>query len=374
MTAIPPAPPIQPAQPNNSLPPAAGPAPVYAQPAWPVGPKKPSGIWKIFRYLLGLLLFFSIVMNLYLMVILAAMSGTGMQTTVVQEGDESQIVAVYSVAGVIDDELAAKFHQFYSTVRNNDNVQAVVLYVDSPGGTVAASDRIHHMIEDLKAAGKTIVVSMGGVAASGGYLISAPAVEIFAEPSTITGSIGVIAQVPNIQGSMEKIGLKMMVFKSTHAQVWKDALSPFRKPQDLEKKRMIVILDSIQASFEQTVKDGRGKRLKPKTESYRITVGEGKQAKTVRVKEIAPFNGKVYLADEAKKLGLIDKIGFLDAATERAGELAGLDNPQVLRYSRRVTFAEKVLGARANATPLEIAPQVIDKFQTPRILMIWKMQ
>ncbi|MCD4824785.1 MAG: S49 family peptidase [Phycisphaerae bacterium] len=372
MTAIPPAPPTPPVQPNNSLPPAAEPVPVYAQPAWPAAPKKPSPVWKIFRYLLGLLLFFSIVMNLYLMVLLSAITGMGMQTSVIKEGDKSQIVAVYSVAGVINNELAAKFHQFYGSIRDNNNVKAVVLYVDSPGGTVAASERIHYMIKDLKTAGKTVVVSMGGVAASGGYLISAPAEEIFAEPATITGSIGVIAQVPNIQGSMEKIGVKMMVFKSTHAQVWKDSLSLFREPQDLEKKRMIEILDSIQASFEQTVKDGRGNRLKTKTESYKITVGEGKQAKTVQVKEIAPFNGKIYLAGEAKTMGLIDKIGFLDDATKRAGELAQLGNPQVVRYATQVSVLDRLLDAKT--TPLEIAPQVIDKFQTPRILMIWKME
>ncbi|HDY65946.1 MAG TPA: S49 family peptidase, partial [Phycisphaerae bacterium] len=245
------------------------------------------------------------------------------------------------------------------------------LYVDSPGGTVSDSDQIHHMVKKLQAAGKTVVVSMGGVAASGGYLISAPAEEIFASPSTITGSIGVIAQVPNVEGTMEKVGLKMLVFKSTNARGWKDQLSPFRMPEQRERKRLIEILDVLQANFEKTVRDGRGERLVERKEFYFTTVGEGKDASEVKIEETAPFNGKIYLAEEALSLGLVDKIGFLDDACNRAAELAGLDKPNILQYKTRLNLFGQLFGSRTSL--MEIAPKTLDEFQTPRVLMLWKM-
>ena len=107
---------------------------------------------------------------------------------------------------------------------------------------------------------------MGAFAASGGYMISAPAEHIVAEPSTLTGSIGVIAQLPNISGTLDKIGMGMQVVKSTHARVWKDQLSPFRAPKDYEKQHLVDILNAYQNDFETIVRNGRGKRLVTKEE------------------------------------------------------------------------------------------------------------
>ena len=243
--------------------------------------------------------------------------------------------------------------------------------MDSPGGTVSDSEQIHYMVKRIQASGKKVVVSMGGAAVSGGYLISASAEEIFASSSTITGSIGVIAQIPNVEGTMEKVGLKMLVFKSTHARGWKDQLSPFRKPERRERKRLIEILDVLQANFEQTVRDGRGKRLVERKESYVTTVGEGKDATEVQIEETVPLNGKVYLAGEAVELGLVDKIGFLDDACMRAAELAGLDDPRIMQYKPHSKLLGQLLGSRTSL--MEIAPKTLDEFQTPRILMLWKM-
>ena len=317
-----------------------------------------------------MLFMFSMILNMYLIILLVA-GKPGMIKQVLHKGQSDQIVAVYAVNGIIDDEASAKFAQFFREVHGDQNVQAVVLYVDSPGGTVSDSDQIHHMVKKLQAAGKTVVVSMGGVAASGGYLISAPAEEIFASPSTITGSIGVIAQVPNVEGTMEKVGLKMLVFKSTNARGWKDQLSPFRMPEQRERKRLIEILDVLQANFEKTVRDGRGERLVERKEFYFTTVGEGKDASEVKIEETAPFNGKIYLAEEALSLGLVDKIGFLDDACNRAAELAGLDKPNILQYKTRLNLFGQLFGSRTSL--MEIAPKTLDEFQTPRVLMLWKM-
>ncbi len=328
---------------------------------------------RLMTYVGCLLFVFSLILNVYLIILLAVggISTGNMSKQVLREGHSNQVVAVYSVNGIIDDEASAKFARFYREVHGDKHVQAIVLHVDSPGGTVSDSEQIHHMIKKLQAAGKKIVVSMGGVAASGGYLISAPAEEIFAIPSTITGSIGVIAQVPNVEGTMEKLGLKMLVFKSTHARGWKDQLSIFRMPERRERKWLIEILDVLQAGFEKTVRDGRGKRLVEKKEFYFTTVGKGKDARQVKIEETAPFNGKVYLAAEAMKFGLVDKIGFLDDACNRAAELAGLDEPRILHYKTRPKLFGQLFGSRTSL--LEIAPKTLDEFQTPRILMLWKM-
>ena len=204
-------------------------------------------------------------------------------------------------------------------------------------------------------------------------MISAPADEIFAEPSTITGSIGVIAQIPNLRGTMEKIGVEMMTFKSTHAQGWKDLLSPFKKPEDRERKRMVEILDTIQAGFEQIVRNGRGDKLKTKKDSYEMTTGQGEDTKTVTVNEIEPFNGKIYLPGEAMELGLIDAIGFLGDACQKAGKLAGLNNPTIRHFKLRKSLFETLIVGQSSSVNIDISPEAIEKLQTPRILVLWTM-
>lgn len=315
----------------------------------------------------------SLVMNVYLLMLIAVLSADGLDSEVLMKGSEDQIVAVYTVMGVIDSRASKKFSEFYNHVWKDQDIRAVVIRVESPGGGVAASEEIHHMIVKLKDSGRRVVVSMGGVAASGGYMISAPADEIFAEPSTITGSIGVIAQVPNLQGTMKKIGVKMRTFKSTHAQGWKDLLSPFKKTEERERLRMIEILDTIQAGFEQIVRDGRGERLKTKQDSYEMIVGQGEDARTVAVTETEPFNGKIYLPHEAKQLGLIDTIGFLGDACQKASKLAGLNNPTIRHYKPRESLFTKLFASQSASINIDISPEAIEKLQTPKILVLWTM-
>lgn len=345
----------------------------------PAPAKLPSPGKRIIRYLLWCVFLLSIVINIYLLMALAMLSdGNGLDTKVLRKGQEDHIVAVYTVKGVIADEAAGQFDRFYRQVQDNDAVKVIVLRVDSPGGTVAASEQIHHRITQLRKAGKKVVVSMGGTAASGGYLISAPADAIYAEPSTITGSIGVIAQVPNLQGTLDKIGMKMLVFKSSHAEAWKDQLSPFRKPAEREKVRLIEILDAMQTQFEDVVREGRrtagGKeKIVTKEETIEITVGEGKQAKTKSITTQAPFNGKIYLADEAKEFGLIDEIGFLEDAIDHAITLSGVEKPTVQTYKIPKGLME-LFSASAKANSLQIDPALLDRLQTPRVLMLWRME
>ena len=317
-----------------------------------------------------LLFLLSAVANIYLGAFAAAQLDRGFDKTVMQPGKEDQTVAVYGVEGVIDGKTAAQFSKFCSEVTKDKNVKAVVLRVDSPGGTVAASDQMHTHVAHLKAQGKKVVVSMGGVAASGGYYISAGADEIIAEPTTVTGSIGVIAGWVVLKGTLDKIGAEAVVVKSTHARGWKDEMSLFRKPDDREMEHIQTLLDKIQEQFEKVVKEGRGDKLKTKTATYRIATSQGAEARTVQHTETEPFNGKVYLAADALGLGLVDEIGYQDKAVDQAVKLAGLTKAHVVHYQARKGILEEILMSRSGALALD--RNTLEDLQTPRLMMIWK--
>lgn len=367
-------PPIQPQRPvappgtPQTAPPAAQPQVIYCQ----APPKRRSFFRKSIVTLFGLIVLLSIIMNVYLAAILASQFQGPISQSVLRKGDEKNTVAVYGITGVLDGAAAASFEMFYREVARDPKVRAIVLRVNSPGGGVTASDQIHEMVQRLKTeSGKKVVVSMGGVAASGGYYVSAPADEIFAEPTTITGSIGVLMGWFVLEGTLEKIGVEPMVLKSTSARGWKDELSMFTQPDDRQRKHLQEVLDKLQDRFETVVRDGRKGKLQEKENSYTLTVGKGDQARQVQHTETAPLNGKVYLADEAKALGLIDEIGYLNEAIDRAVKLAGVGNPSVIRYSPRKGFLDQLLSAKAES--LSVNADLLDRLQTPRLMMMWKV-
>lgn len=181
-----------PCDPRGPCSPAAPPMP---QPWWMQPPPQKKCFGRRLLSWLGVVLFFgSILLNLVLLAAVSMSQSGGLQSVTVSEGASNQIVAVYTVEGTIGEETAAEFRRFHRQVQTDADIKAVVLRVNSPGGTVAASDEIYQMVKEIQdTIKKPVVVSMGGVAASGGYYISAPARTIVAEPTTITGSIGVIA-------------------------------------------------------------------------------------------------------------------------------------------------------------------------------------
>ncbi len=346
-------------------------APPPPPPPFPPCPPKRSLFGRLLS-LVGFLAFLgSMFLNVTLLIALGVreMSLPGMRTEVLQAGDGDQTVAVYRVEGVIDSEAADQFRKFYNQVKDEPKVRAVVLYVNSPGGTVSDSEQIYRMIADLKARGKTVVASMGGLAASGGYYISACADEIFAEPATITGSIGVITGVLNLQGTLDKVGMEVIVLKSTHAEGWKDMLSSFRQPQEREKQYVISLLNDMQDRFESIVKQGRGDKLQIKEETYQVE-GAGPDGKTITKTDLAPLNGKIYIAAKAKEYGLIDTIGFLDDAYNKAAQLANLTNPNVVEYRKHASFLESLGGAIGPS--LHLDAKSIQNAQTPQFMMLWK--
>ncbi len=340
-------------------------------PVRPPPPRRRRPLWKRLLIVGVVLLFIVAVIGGVSHVVqlkISRLADGGMDVKVLEPGHDDQVVAVYEVAGVIDGKQAGRIKLFCDLVSGDPNVKAVVLRVSSPGGGISACDRIHKMLLDLKGDGKKLVVSMGAVAASGGYYISAPAECVYAEPTTITGSIGVLGCWIVVKGTLEKYGAKAVVVRSTKTRAWKASLNPFEDPADYQIESIRKLLDVMQERFEDVVRDGRGDKLVTTTAEKTYTGADGKK---FTVTETLPFNGSIYTADEAMDMGLIDEVGYLDEAIDSAADLAGLSDPKVVQYIRRKGFFEQM--SEAKAGPI-IDPNVIDEIQTPKLMMIWKVE
>ena len=370
---IPPIPPFSPTPGPERVAsqPAQGPPPrptTPPPPAWTApAPKRPGPLRRLVSYLGAVVVVLSIVVNIYLAMAVAALSGEAMGQRLLRKGQEDQVVAVCEIVGTIDGEAMKAFEGFYRKVKDNPNIQAIVINVNSPGGGVAASDEICMMIRSLREdSGKTVVISMGAVAASGGYYISAPADLIYAEPATITGSIGVVMAWPVVKGFFDKHGVNMMVIRSSQAQRYKAAVNPFEPPDAEILRETQERLDAVHEQFVAAVRDGRGDKLK--TRKVRVSV-MGLDGKAETREQIEPLNGRVFLAAEAKDLGLIDHIGYLDDAIDAAVRRANLDEPHVVRYAPSKTLRER-LGF--SDLPKGVDVKALEKHLIPRMMMLWQ--
>lgn len=194
------------------------------------------------------------------------------------------------------------------------SIKAIVLRIDSPGGAVAPSQEIYEEIRKAVTK-KKVVVSMGSVAASGGYYIAAPATRIVANPGTLTGSIGVIMEIPNVEGLMNKIGVKTEVIKSGRH---KDIASVFRGIKKEEREILQGVLDNVHEQFIKAVAEGRKMLIED-------------------VKRIA--DGRVFTGEQALKAGLVDEIGNLEDAIKSAAKLAGIKGePAVVSKEERFSL------------------------------------
>ena len=239
------------------------------------------------------------------------------------EGKADPKVLVIPVRGIISDTPREGFirtkpslvQEVVSQLRraeDDEKIKAIVLKIDSPGGSVTASDILFNEIQSFKKrTGAKIVVAMMGVAASGGYYISLPADYIIAHPTTITGSIGVIFLRPKVIRLLDKIGVGVEVNKSG---VNKDMGMPYRPTTAEEQKILQAMTDRLGVRFVDLT--ARNRNLDP-TVAARIATA------------------RIYLAEEALELGLVDEIGYLNQATNKAKQLAGLpDNARIIVYRR----------------------------------------
>jgi len=197
------------------------------------------------------------------------------------------------------------------------SIKAIIIRIDSPGGGVVASQEIYNAVLNARKAGKKVVISMGSVAASGGYYVAAAGDRIVANPGTLTGSIGVKMEFANLEKLLEKIGVKGMVVK---AGEYKDMGSPFREMSAEEHRLLQAVIDDVHSQFIEAVAKGRNL---PETE----------------VRTIA--DGRIFTGRQALQLKLVDQLGDLDDSIQTAAELAGIKGkPNVIRKERKFPLLE----------------------------------
>jgi len=265
-----------------------------------------------------------------------------------------QKVAIISVEGVIVEGEGFVKRQI-DRARKDDDVKAVVLRVNSPGGTITGSDYMyHHLSELVKEREIPMVVSMGGLAASGGYYVSMAVGDtpesIFAEPTTWTGSIGVIIPLFEAADLMEKWGINE---DSVASHRLKNMGSFARHMTDEERAIFQALVEESFTRFKQIVKSGRPRfRDDPKALDKLAT-------------------GQIYTAQQARAGGLIDRIGFVEDAIDRAIELAGLDEDdvRVVKYAPEPTVADILFGGSVQSPRLDLA-SLLD-LGSPRAYYLW---
>lgn len=214
------------------------------------------------------------------------------------------------------------------------SIKAVLIRVDSPGGGVAASQEIYEQVRKVKAK-KKVVVSMGAVAASGGYYVSLPADIIVANPGTITGSIGVIMEFPVFKDLLDKIGIEFEVIKSREH---KDIGSPFRK---MSKKEKGLLRDVVMDVYEQFVEATA-------------------QARDLSEDSVLKFaDGRILTGRQAKEAGLVDTLGSFDDAVEIAGDLVGIEKPLLIYPPKLMSF-------------IDFFTQPAERLLMPKLSFLWR--
>lgn len=265
-----------------------------------------------------------------------------MKNVKAKKDDDGEKIAIYYAYGEIVDDIASMMPSGHHIVgkttvddlnelAKDDDIKAVVIRVNSPGGSAVASENIWHAIKQLKAK-KPVVVSMGGLAASGGYMISAPANYIFAEPTTITGSIGIFGLVPNYSElATDKLGITFDGIKTN-------------KYTDFAENLVLSKENSEEIRFLQTYVD-RGYI------TFLDIVAEGRKMKRDDVHEIA--QGRVWLAKDAVKIKLVDKLGSLNDAVKKAAELAKLDEYHTATYPAPDSWIDQFLPSENKGSYLD---------------------
>ncbi|MEA1871855.1 MAG: signal peptide peptidase SppA [Chloroflexota bacterium] len=238
-------------------------------------------------------------------------------------------IAVIPLSGTITIEYSSLFpgsaitpelvRDYLTKAEEDKAVKAIVFRIESPGGEIAPCQEILWEIERVKET-KHIVVSMGGTAASGGYYISTKADKIVALPTTMTGSIGVISQVVNVEGLLEKLGIQIETFKGGK---YKDMYSGFREMTPEEEEIMQEMVDEYYEQFIEVVAEGRG-------------------LSEEEVRNLA--TGQIYTGTEAKELGLVDELGDLNTAINLTAELAGIEAPIIEYYKPPGITLRSILG------------------------------
>ena len=264
-----------------------------------------------------------------------------------------EIVVLYAEGGIYDDGskgiTATDMVKTAKKIAKDDDVKAVVLRVNSPGGSADASEQIWHAMKTLQAKGLPVVVSMGDYAASGGYYISSEADYIYAEPTTLTGSIGIFGTIPNFNKLRDAVGLDI------------DGVCT-NKHSDLEGNMMYKGMTPEEFAMMQNMVE-RGYDL------FTSRCAEGRGMSQDDIKKIG--EGRVWLGKDAVKLGLVDELGNIDDAISKAAELAGVSQYVLTYYPEQTDPMEELMNMFDNSTPEEKLVKEMREFVSqPRVMAL----
>lgn len=358
---------------NELPPPSQGTPPVitYVQPP-PPPPRSSAGL-KIFCVILVVLLLGSVAFNMVHVagsLIEGASATTGAQSgrrfheVVVDNHEAKDKVAILEVSGMITSQgigrggrnMVDMLEDQLKYAAEDDDVKAVILKVDSPGGEVMASDDIANSIRKFQEkTKKPVVAQMGGLAASGGYYISAPCRWIVANELTLTGSIGVILHGFNYRGLLDKVGVMPTTFKSGR---FKDMLSGSKKPEEVDQAEKDMIQSMIMETYEKfksVVADGRGKAAAANKGKGRTLVSDWASL----------ADGRVLTGKQALEKGFVDELGNFETAVETTSKIAGIQGkPRLIRYEEPFDISNLFsLFGKSDAKSLKIDMG----FQLPKI-------
>jgi protease IV len=253
-------------------------------------------------------------------------------------------VAIVELEGVIleVDDLVRELKSH----RENPSVRAVVMRINSPGGVVAPTQELHDAVLRLRQAGKPVVASLGSVAASGGYYVAVACDQIYANPGTLTGSIGVIMQLANVEQLMKKVGVDYVVVK---AGQFKDIGNFSRAMTPEERRVMQTLLDDVHGQFIGAVATGR---------------------KLAREEVVRFADGRVFSGVQAKDLKMVDMLGGLEDAVLGAAKLAGIPTPpNIIQQRRRFSIVDLLRNQFGGTAAGMLLQPALPTFKTPLYLM-----
>lgn len=359
------------------MPPMGGMPPMPPMMMYPPPPYPPrgGGFAKAMLVTLATTLFgLSILLNVYLLLFNAvAGSATAAAEFAVDEtpiasitpGDPKQKVAVVRFSGVISDQTKRPFVMLLEHLRRDTDLKALVLEIDSPGGEVTASDELYDAVLRLKKECKIpVVVSMNSLAASGGYYLAMTGDKIVAQETTLTGSIGVLMSRLDVSEFGDKYGIHDGTVVSDGA-TFKNAGSSFKAMTEEETRYFKSVLNDAFNVFKARVATGRPKMSRAEIDAI--------------------ANGKIYSAQQALQLKLVDRIGYLEDAIADAAVLAGLKSPSAIRVERKLSFLEQLLGGTsaeasakakvsAGGVNVNVDRNLVESLLTPRPMFLWRGQ
>ncbi|HSQ76996.1 MAG TPA: signal peptide peptidase SppA [Bacteroidota bacterium] len=270
---------------------------------------------KWFLIIAGILILFAV---LFTLIIVTFVGGAGDRTDTVTLGSGDKIALVELKGTIVSSEEVVRQLKKFG---DQSSIRAILLRIDSPGGGVVPSQEMYEEVKKVRESGKPVVVSMGSLAASGGYYVACGASRIVANRGTLTGSIGVISEFLQLQDLFGKVGVGIKTVKSGKL---KDAGSQSRKMTEEEQRYFQSLIDNVHGQLKHVVQTER-------------------ELDSVTVNGLA--DGRVFTGEQAVSLGLVDTIGTFEDAVQITAELAGIDGePSIVRERVRRTFWETMVG------------------------------